>query len=217
MKQLTFASLTALLLLPINVFAYHVDINNMEEFSHWQTTQIERANYTGSYDYYTVESSNAGGDIYGSFTILPEAGESSDLMASVAITHTFIDEGARIIDSGNFTDINFTYTPPALPEPITEVVSVRLNDPIDYIWNYTAWGDFFMSFDAAFDNNPTAIDPNAYSWATLYASYRVQTSITFLGVTSTENPVPNPEPATLLLFGLGAAGLIGKKKFQENK
>jgi hypothetical protein len=213
MKRTILASLTAVLLLPIHASGYYIDTADTEQFEHWQIVNAERANYTGTYDHYIQDARNSAGDIYGSFSVAADASDSSNGSVAVAITHTFIDEGVRIVDSDNFSDINYTYDAPDLPSPLTQVVSAQVGETIDYMWDYTAWGDFRRTFDLAFVS-ATPDNPDAYSFATLWASYRIVTTIS-LYTPPDGKPVPNPEPATFLLFGLGAAGILGKKRLSK--
>jgi hypothetical protein len=211
MKNIALSTLAGLILLPTSSFAYEI-MNNSQTAPGDYSGEVWAISLEPGADGYTLDyNHNLEGGMGGflmDFVVVPENDKESD-KAIITLEYTESWEIKTNFHSDNLNDFDYSFDYQPLPDPITKTFSVGIGE--EFSFETVIKNNFAPTLTIA--ENPVLVDQfNRGS-----ASFEIFRSINYdIKITSVK---PVPEPATMLLFGTGVAGLLGSRlrKRKENE
>lgn len=159
--------------------------------------------------YWEEFAGNTGGDLETYFTVMPNAGESQNAMATISITRTVVDW--LDLDYDNFTEPDMGLNKPYIGNNNSITTTLSIEVGTDGFTRILPWIN--NNFYAYFNELPTPIDASIH--ANLWYEYiwRIDSEAELISVT------PIPEPATLVLTAVGLFAFFGhgRRRFSENR
>jgi hypothetical protein len=205
MKSQILAIALILFLCPVS-HAYRLNFSPPDQVRYLEKKLFYGAPDDANEEGYWMESrdANEGGDGWSIVSVVPEAGDTKDVIAKVVVT-TFINEWLEI-DYQNFENINISFISPVVDAySVTEIIKLKIynDDEKDITLPETRF--IYDTYGPYFNDYPVPIDASLDAFANVTAWWE------YGGTASVVSITPLPEPSTILLIGMGMIGIVGHR------